>query len=142
MALNVLIIDDSAVMRAMVIKTLRLSGVPVGDLHQASNGQEALEALSDNWVDLALLDLNMPVMNGEEFLERVRENPETRDLKVVVVSTESSETRIDRLREQGAEFVHKPFTPEQLREKVVNVTGVDDERALEGVSDADDGTDF
>ena len=47
MALNVLIVDDSAVMRSMIIKTLRLSGIPVGEIHQAANGAEGLEKLSE-----------------------------------------------------------------------------------------------
>ena len=125
MTFNVLVVDDSAVMRAMVIKTLRLSGLPLGEIHQAGNGQEGLDQLEENWVDLALLDINMPVMDGETMVDRIRENPATRDLAIVIVSTESSDTRIERLRGKGAAFVHKPFTPETLREVVFQVTGVD-----------------
>jgi two-component system, chemotaxis family, chemotaxis protein CheY len=128
MAFNVLVVDDSAVMRAMVIKTLRLSGLPLGDVFQAGNGAEGLELLQANWVDLALLDVNMPVMDGETMVDRIREDPATRDLAIVIVSTESSDTRIERLRSKGAAFVHKPFTPEGLREVVIQVTGVDHEQ--------------
>jgi two-component system, chemotaxis family, chemotaxis protein CheY len=127
MAFNVLVVDDSAVMRAMVCKTLRLSGVPLNEVHQAANGAEGLALLDRNWIDLALLDINMPIMRGEEMIERVRANPATADLPIVVVSTERSETRIDALRAMGVEFVSKPFTPEQLREMIVRVTGVTDE---------------
>jgi two-component system chemotaxis response regulator CheY len=127
MVFNVMVVDDSSVMRAMIIKTLKMSGAPVGEVYQAGNGQEALEVLQENWVDLALVDINMPVMNGEELIERVRENDETRDLAIIVVSTESSETRIQKILGKGAKFVHKPFTPEILRETIVSVTGVNDE---------------
>ena len=127
MEFNVLVVDDSSVMRAMIIKTLNMSGIPVGDIYQAGNGQEALEVLQENWVDLALVDINMPVMNGEELIERVREEDETRDLAIVVVSTESSETRIQRILGKGARFVHKPFTPEILRKTIVDVTGVEND---------------
>jgi two-component system chemotaxis response regulator CheY len=127
MALNVLVVDDSSVMRSMIIKTLRLSGVGLGDVYEAANGQQGLDVLSDNWVDLALVDINMPVMSGEEMIDRVRANPETADLSVIVVSTESSESRIDMLQKKGAGFVHKPFTPEMLREMIVGITGVSDE---------------
>jgi two-component system chemotaxis response regulator CheY len=123
MAFNVLVVDDSAVMRAMVIKTLNMSGLPIGEIHQASDGAEALRLLGEHWIDLALIDLNMPVMNGEELLDRVRRNPETADLAVVVVSTESSSTRIAALRKKGAGFVHKPFSPVALRDEVLRVTG-------------------
>ena len=125
MRLNVLVVDDSAVMRQMVQRTLRMSGIPIGDVHEAGNGREALDVLREHWVDLALLDINMPVMDGEEFLGVVRGDEELRALKVIVVSTESSDTRLARLREHDVEIVHKPFTPEQLRSVVLQVTGLD-----------------
>jgi two-component system chemotaxis response regulator CheY len=142
MALNVLVTDDSAVMRAMIIKTLRLSGLPLGDIHQAANGAEGLEALDSNWIDLALVDINMPVMDGEEMIDRLRRNPDTSDLPVVVVSTESSETRINLLERKGAIFVHKPFTPEALRKTIMQMTGVTDEQTAGGSAVRDSGTDF
>ena len=123
MAYNVLVVDDSAVMRAMIIRTLRLSGVPVGDVYQAGSGEEALAQLEANWVDLALVDLNMPGMDGEELVDTVRRSREFSQLPVIVVSTESSETRIERLVSKGADFVHKPFTPELLRESIVKLLG-------------------
>lgn len=138
MAFNVLVVDDSAVMRAMIVRTLHMTGVPLGDIHQAGNGEEALKVLTDQWVDLALVDINMPVMNGEELIERVRQDPLLRDLSIIVVSTESSETRIERILNHGAEFVHKPFTAESLRHTILQVTGVpDDQRASVGVAPGD-----
>lgn len=127
MNFNVLVVDDSAVMRGMIVKTLRLSGLPLGEIHHAANGAEGLERLGEHWIDIALLDVNMPVMSGEEMLEQVRSNPETRDLAVVVVSTERSTSRIERLCQLGAAFVQKPFTPEMLRETVFRVAGVSDD---------------
>lgn len=124
MAFNVLVVDDSAAMRAMIIKTLRMSGVPLGEIYQAGNGQEGLQAVEENWVDLALIDLNMPTMGGEEMINQLREQADTANLPVVVISTESSDTRIAALRAKGAGFVHKPFKPEEIREQITNVTGV------------------
>lgn len=125
MSFNILIVDDSAAMRAIIQKTLRLSGLPLGELFHARNGEEALQMLEENWIDLALVDINMPVMNGETMINRVRENPDTSDLPIVVVSTESSETRIAQLREKQVEFIHKPFAPEDLRQTIFTLTGVD-----------------
>lgn len=125
MFFNVLVVDDSAVMRAMIVRTLRLSGVPLGEVHEAGNGREALDVLGASWVDLMLLDINMPVMDGEEVLDRLRADPETADLKIVVVSTEGSEARLKRLAEKGVAFVHKPFTPEMLRATILRITGID-----------------
>jgi two-component system, chemotaxis family, chemotaxis protein CheY len=124
MKLNVLIVDDSAVMRAMIRRTLGLCGMPLGDVFEAGNGVEALEQLGQHWVDLALLDVNMPVMDGEELLTRIRASEEWRALAVIIVSTESSDTRLARLRTHGVEIVHKPFTPEQLRNTILSVTGL------------------
>jgi two-component system, chemotaxis family, chemotaxis protein CheY len=125
MKFNVLVVDDSAAMRSIVIKTLNLSGVPIGEIFQAKNGAEALEILKDNWVDLALVDLNMPVMGGMEMISHVKADGDMADLAMMVVSTESSETRINDLKSQGVEFVHKPFSPQVLREKIIALTGVE-----------------
>ncbi len=124
MALNILVVDDSAVMRSMIIRTLQMSGVELGEVHQAANGQEALVVLDQHWLDLALVDINMPVMNGEELIECIRQKPAIADLPIVVISTEGSETRIERLQQHGAKFVHKPFTPETIQQIIQSVTEV------------------
>lgn len=142
MPLNVLIVDDSSVMRSMIIKTLRLSGLPLAEIYQASNGQEGLDLLDRNWVDLALIDINMPIMGGEEMIDKVRQTPETTGLPIIVVSTESSETRIELLQNKGAGFVHKPFTPELLRERILGLTGVVDYEPDRDAAVSDSGFDF
>ena len=142
MAFNVLVVDDSAVMRQMVVRTLKMSGLPLGTVLEAANGEEGLFVLQDQWVDLLLLDVNMPVMNGEEMLRRVRASPETENLPVIVVSTEGSETRLAALHQLGASIVHKPFAPETLRDTILRVTGVTDVEYYGAVPVADDGGDF
>lgn len=126
MAINVLIVDDSGVMRAMIWKTMRMSGVPLGNVYQAGNGQEGLDALNEHWIDLVVVDINMPVMNGEEMIDRMHESPDLKDIPIVVISTEGSETRIERLLQKGARFIQKPFSPETIRDTVRDVTGVGD----------------
>lgn len=124
MSVNVLIVDDSAVVRTMIVKTLRMAGLDLGEVHQAGDGKAGLEALKQNWVDLVLVDINMPVMTGEEMIEQVRLNPEWQDLPLVVVSTEGSQTRIERLQQKGARFIHKPFSPEAAREVIEQALGI------------------
>lgn len=121
MAINVLIVDDSRIMRTMILKTLQMTGISLGEIFQAGNGREGLESLEQNWIDLAIVDINMPVMNGEEMIDRMRANPEMEDLPVVVVSTEGSETRIARLEEKGVVFIHKPFQAETIRDTIVDL---------------------
>ena len=124
MALNILVVDDSAVMRKMIIKTIDMCGIPIGELKQAANGREGLEALRKNWIDIVVLDINMPEMNGEEMIDEMQQDPEIKNIPVVVISTEGSKTRIDRLKEKGAMFIKKPFTPEIIRDTIYEVTGV------------------
>jgi len=142
MAFNVLVVDDSAVMRQMVVRTLKMSGVPLGTVFEAGNGEEGLFVLQDQWVDLLLLDINMPVMNGEEMLRRLRAAPETASLPVIVVSTEGSETRLAALHALGAAVVRKPFAPETLRDTIIRVTGVTDAEYYGPVSVTSDDSDF
>jgi two-component system, chemotaxis family, chemotaxis protein CheY len=123
MAVNILIVDDSAVMRAMIRKTIELSGLRLGEIHQAADGREGLAALETNWIDLVIADINMPVMNGEEMIERMQAAPALKSIPTIVVSTEGSRTRIDRLERSGVRFIHKPFTPEMIRDTVKSVLG-------------------
>lgn len=115
MKLQVLLVDDSATMRAMLRKILNLSGLPVAKFHEAGNGQEGLDVLAAQWIDLVLVDLNMPVMGGLEMIDRVRQQAELAELPIIVVSTESSATRIAEIKSRHIHFIHKPFTPEQVR---------------------------
>jgi len=77
-----------------------------------------LDVLSRQWTDLVILDINMPIMNGEDMMIRMKANPETRDIPVIVISTEGSKTRIDGLVKMGAIFIRKPFTPEIIRDAI------------------------
>ena len=138
MALNILIVDDSKVMRTMVLKTLSMSGVQISNGYEANNGKEGLEILSENWIDLVIVDINMPVMNGEEMIEHMKANEETRDIPTIVISTEGSETRIARLLEKGVDFIRKPFSPEIIRDKISNIINIDANIAEEENNHDDD----
>ena len=133
MSLNVLIVDDSGVMRSMILKSLQLAGLPLGEVHQASNGQEGLGVLDNEWVDLIVADINMPVMNGEEMIRRIRSNELWANLPIVVISTEGSEARIQELQQLNTSFIHKPFKPETIRDVVQALTEFDHEFEREAV---------
>jgi len=125
MGFNILLVDDSSVMRSMIKKTLKLSGIPIGVLLEGSNGKEGIELLHSNWIDLVITDIKMPVMDGEEMLELMKQDPGLKDVPVLIVSTEGSESRIERLLQKGARFLRKPFTPEMLRDAIYNMLGVE-----------------
>lgn len=125
MKLNVLIVDDSPAMRVFVRRVLDSSGLEIERCLEASNGQEALDLLKDNWVDVVLTDINMPTMDGEELLRTMAEHEILRAIPVLVVSTDRTECRIRKMLSLGAKgYVTKPFTPETLREKLEDSLGV------------------
>jgi len=125
MSCTILIVDDSPILRMAIKKTARLAGVENDHIFEAGNGQEALDALEKQWVDLILLDLNMPVMDGEQFVEELRKKEDIKDIPVVIVSTESNRDRLARLREMGiVATLHKPFEPEELCHLISTTLGV------------------
>jgi two-component system chemotaxis response regulator CheY len=123
MGMNILIVDDSSVMRSMIAKTIQLSGVHLSDIHQAADGREGLASLDRHRMDLVIADLNMPVMGGEEMIDHILAHPAHRHLPIMVISTEGSQTRIERLQQKGAVFVQKPFSPEKVRDVLKQMLG-------------------
>ncbi len=123
MAYNILVVDDSDVIRSMIARTLRLAEVPVSHLFEASNGREALDIMHESWIDVVLADINMPVMNGAEMIDRMREHPATADIPVIVVSSEGATSRMEDLARSGiTAWVRKPFTPEEIRDVINELT--------------------
>ncbi|NLX21897.1 MAG: response regulator [Phycisphaerae bacterium] len=128
MSHDVLIVDDSATIRQMVKKTLKMAGLDVGSVFEASNGIEALAQLNDHPVAVMLVDINMPTMNGVQLLTRMQENRRLKTIPIVIVSTEGSKQRIEELESIGAfGYVRKPFHPEQLRDVLKPLLGVKDD---------------
>ena len=116
MCVNVLVVDDSPTARAIMIKAVRMCGVKIGEIYEAENGQEGLGMLENHWIDIALLDINMPIMTGEEMLRKLKRNPEICNMPIIIISSEGSQTRIKRLEKSGTYFLGKPFVPEELRQ--------------------------
>jgi two-component system chemotaxis response regulator CheY len=112
-----LVIDDSRTMRSIIRRIVLELGF---DVAEAKDGQEALDLMHAGQVpDLALIDWNMPVLNGLEFVSAVRSNPAWRDVTLMMVTTESEHGQIVRALAAGAhEYVIKPFTPDAIVEKL------------------------
>jgi two-component system chemotaxis response regulator CheY len=123
--LRALIIDDSAVMRKVVERALRQAGLEFTEVLQAANGQEALQALRDDSsnpdpLSLILSDINMPVMDGLQFLEQRRDEKLGVGIPVVMITTEGSEPLVLRAISAGAKgYICKPFTAEQVKARVL-----------------------
>lgn len=124
MAYNVLIVDDSPAMRSFVRRVLYMSGLTVGTCLEAGNGKEALDVLRKEWVDLVLTDINMPTMDGEEFVRFLEADDLLRSIPVLVISTDRTEGRLRQMMMLGAKgYVTKPFLPETLREEMEKALG-------------------
>lgn len=131
MSLNVLIVDDSAVMRSVVKKVLNRSGFELGELCEAGDGQEALDRLDEHWIDVVLTDINMPVMNGFELLKRMKDDDSMKHIPVVIISTEVRDEKIEEILGLGAAgYITKPFKPEDIRDIFTNSLGVTADASL------------
>lgn len=120
MAKTLLVVDDSATMRKIITRTIRKAGLSVADeILEAGDGNEALEKIKDNSVDLILCDINMPGMGGLDFVKAARSNPANSNTKIVMISTESADDLIANVKADGADgYVTKPFTPETIQKEL------------------------
>jgi len=115
-----LIVDDSSVMRKIVERALRQAGLDPLVVHEAGNGAEGLDLLKAKRVDLILSDINMPSMDGLEFLRQIQAQNLAPGTPVVMITTESSEEHVKQAIQAGARgYIRKPFTAEQVKERVL-----------------------
>ena len=122
--LKVLIVDDSSVMRKIIERALRQAGLNLGDVLEASNGAEGLAEAKKGGLDIILSDINMPVMDGLEFLKNLASVDAARGVPVVMITTEGSEARVVEALSAGAKgYLRKPFTPEQVKDRVTPLLG-------------------
>lgn len=120
MKINILIVEDDPAMRVVLRSTVLSAGldVEVAEIFEAENGKEGLEVLEKEKIDMMLVDIYMPVMDGLEMLDYARDHPDFADIPAIVVSSENDEDRIDAILRQGLGFVHKPLTHLLLKDKI------------------------
>jgi len=124
MGYRLLIVDDSSIVRNVLKKALGMTGLDISNISEAENGLIALAKLHEERADLIFLDINMPVMNGMEFLQELRDDEILKAMPVIVVSTEGSDIRKAQLMELGiSALLRKPVPPEILVETIVSVLG-------------------
>jgi two-component system chemotaxis response regulator CheY len=118
--IQILIVDDSSVMRKIVERALRQAGLDPMIVHEAGNGIEGLEALKAGKMDMILSDINMPSMDGLEFVRQIKEQNLAPGVPIVMITTESSEQHVKQAILSGARgYIRKPFTAEQVKERVL-----------------------
>ncbi len=120
--MDVLIVDDSAAIRKILQRVLRQADIPIGEVFEAGDGVEALATLRRNRVGLILSDINMPNMDGLQFLTQVRAAAEWKTVPIVMITTEGSQDKVMEAVQLGASgYVRKPFTAEQIKEKLAGI---------------------
>ena len=122
MGKRVLVIDDSSTMRKIVSRSLRQAGLDFDEILEAGDGQEALDLLAKENVDLILSDINMPNMDGIEFLRQKKEIDGIKNIPVVMITTEGGADIIGEAKELGAAGnIKKPFTPDKINEVISGI---------------------
>ena len=122
MAVDVLIVDDSAAIRKILQRMLGQSGFALGKVLEAGDGLEALERIKAQSVDLVLSDINMPNMDGIQLLHELKASADHKHVPVIMITTEGGEAKVMEAVQLGAAgYVRKPFTADQIKEKLTNL---------------------
>ncbi len=138
MSINVLVVDDSVTIRTMIAKALRLSVSDLGEIFEADNGIAAIARLVEKQVDVILTDINMPRMDGIQFIGKIKSMPQLASIPVIVISTDGSSERLKALEDKGiAGYLHKPFRPEQLKQLLSTILESNYEHQASGPDQCD-----
>ena len=123
---DLLVVDDSAAIRKILQRVLRQTGMAIGTIYEAGDGQEAITLLETNRVDLILSDINMPRMDGLQLLASLKASAEWRHIPVIMITTEGGATKVGEAGRLGAAgYVRKPFSAEQIKEKLTGILRLD-----------------
>jgi two-component system chemotaxis response regulator CheY len=116
---TILVVDDSAMMRKIVLRTLKMAEVEFDQVLEAGDGVEALALLRAHSVNLIMCDINMPNMSGLELLVRIKQENLAQGVPVVMVTTEGSEPQVREAILAGAKgYIRKPFTLDHIKTNV------------------------
>ncbi|MGH9344825.1 MAG: response regulator [Terriglobia bacterium] len=120
--ISVLIVDDSSVMRKIIERSLRQAGLELERVMEADNGADALNLVEANAIDLIFSDVNMPKMDGLEFLRQVQGIEKAKSIPILMITTEGSEQKVVEAITLGAKgYIRKPFSADQMREQVTQL---------------------
>jgi two-component system, chemotaxis family, chemotaxis protein CheY len=119
---NLLIVDDSTAIRKILLRVLSQTGLPLGQVLEASDGQDALKLMETHQFALILSDINMPNMDGLQLLRALRASEQWKDVPVVMITTEGSQDKVQEAVDLGAtSYVRKPFSADLLRDKLAGL---------------------
>ena len=117
MSFNVLIVDDSGSMRAIIKKIITISGFKMDQCFEAENGRAAMEVLSNSWIDIIISDINMPEVNGLEFLDQLGKSDTLKEIPVIMITTEGSSERMQEAFDRGQKVSSKSLSCRRISKK-------------------------
>jgi two-component system, chemotaxis family, chemotaxis protein CheY len=121
MAMRIMVVDNSTVARMILKKTIEMTGIAVAGILEANNEQEAMALLDNNRVDVIIVDINMP-----KTTTAILANQVTRNIPIIVTSTQGCDQQLQRLLDQGIKHnIYKPFTPETVRNTLGKILEAD-----------------
>lgn len=121
---SILIVDDSSLTRSLIRRTMEIAGVTAKEMHEAADGDQALDVLHEHPVNLVLADLHMPVVSGTELVRRMRADPSLNAIPVLIVSADPDTEHLEDLHAHSVNgYLRKPFTPEELLKALQPIFG-------------------
>ena len=122
---DILVVDDSDAVQILLQRVLRQTKMSIGTIYKAAGGAEALTLLSAHKIDLILLDLKMPKMNGFELLALLKASDQWRHIPVVMVTVEGAQSEVAEARRLGAAgYFRKPIMANQIEEALAGILGL------------------
>ena len=119
--MKILVVDDSAVMRKLIARSIRQAGYGDADVVEAEDGGAGLQSALEDRPDIILLDVMMPVLDGFEVLDRLKASPITESVPVIMVSAKGQEQDITTALNSGAlSYLVKPWEPKDLEAKILH----------------------
>jgi two-component system chemotaxis response regulator CheY len=116
---TILLVDDSAIMRKVILRVLKMADLEFESVLEAGDGKAALDLLRANQVALIMCDINMPVMSGLQLLQKIKQENLAPGVPIVMVSTENSEPQVRQAILAGARaYIRKPFTVDHIKSNV------------------------
>ena len=141
MPFNILVVDDSASMRKVLRKSIIMCNIGEITFYEAENGQEALNVIQKEWVDIVFTDINMPIMDGFELVSNLKQDDTHQNTPIIVVTSDTTaENSEGAIKNKIKHIIYKPFRPETIRELLINLLGL--EESEDGTDSDIEGLDF
>lgn len=127
MPYNILVVDDSACMRKVLKKSIAMCGIGEVSFYEAGNGEEGLEVIKKEWIDIIFTDIHMPVMNGLELVKSLRADDALKHTPIIVVTSDTNAENSAEVKAYDIkDIIYKPFRAEDIRRLLTELLGLEE----------------